>query len=60
MCRFLTLKDIFEIKCKICGSTDVDLMASECEECGITIDGYCNKCHSKYSYHDFKQIEENK
>ena len=54
--RFLRLTDLFEIKCKKCGSTDVDLSADTCEECGHTIDAYCNKCKSQYKYHDFKKI----
>ncbi len=54
--RFEHLEDKFEIKCKACGSTDVDLTVNFCEECGYTIDAKCNSCGSKYNYHDFKII----
>lgn len=57
--RFLTLEDLFEVKCKKCNSNDVSLYASHCDECGDIISGECNNCHSKYDYHDFKRIDEN-
>ena len=56
--RYECLKDYFEIKCKKCGSTDVDLLAEYCYKCDdVDIEGECNKCKSKYSYHDFDEIE---
>jgi hypothetical protein len=55
--RFLHLTDLFEIKCKRCGSTDVVLTSENCHECGTSIVGECNKCGLKYDYHNFTQIE---
>jgi uncharacterized Zn finger protein len=55
--RFITLEDLFTIKCKKCGSEDVDLMVEECGECGNTINAECNNCGIKYKYHDFKEVE---
>jgi len=55
--RFLNLKDLFTITCNKCGSTDVDIHAEECHECGVCISGECNNCGNKYDYHDFKQIK---
>ena len=57
MMDFLRLTDLFEIKCRKCGSIDVTLSVDECEECGNTVSAYCSKCKSNYEYHDFKQIE---
>jgi len=56
--RFLEMKDLFEIKCKKCGSSDVKLYAHECSECGMLIDTSCNNCGSIYKYHDFKEIDD--
>lgn len=55
--RFLRLEDLFTITCNKCGSKDVDIHAEECHECGTTLSAECNKCNSKYDYHDFKQIK---
>ena len=54
--RSLHLTDLFEIKCKRCGSINVDISSSECDVCGSTIEIECNNCNLKYDYHDFKQI----
>jgi hypothetical protein len=54
--RFLYLRDLFEIKCKKCGSINVEIYSEECHECGNLITAECNKCKSKYDYHDFKQV----
>ncbi len=58
MGRYLRLTDLFEIKCKKCNSSDIDLTGDYCEECGNTITANCNTCGNKYNYHDFKYIEE--
>lgn len=58
MKRPLNMKDLFELKCKKCSSTDVDLHAWECGECGGVIDAECNSCGSKYKYHDFIWVDE--
>lgn len=55
--RFQNLKDLFEVRCKKCNSTDVDLSSHACRECGTIIEAECNNCNSKYNYHDFKQIK---
>lgn len=55
--RFLRLEDLFTVTCNRCGSTDVDLWAEECGECGTNITATCNKCNLKYNYHNFKQIK---
>jgi len=55
--RFVGLTDLFEVRCKMCGSTDVDLMVDSCKECGNTIEACCNKCKAVYKYHDFKKIK---
>ncbi len=57
--RYENLEDKFEIKCRACSSTDVELTADFCEKCGsFIIDARCNSCESKYIDHDFKIIEE--
>lgn len=55
--RYLHFKDLFEVRCKKCGSINVDLEPDVCEECGIIIDAECNDCKSKFNYHDFIQVE---
>ena len=54
--RFVTLRDLFEIKCKKCGSNNVSLWAEECPECGTHITAVCHKCDQKFDYHDFKKV----
>ena len=54
--RFVTLKDLFEVKCKKCGSNDVSLWAQDCPECGTCITAVCHKCDQKFDYHDFKKV----
>lgn len=53
--RYIDFSDCFEIRCKQCGSNDVDMEHNDCHECGITTKAVCNKCGNKYDYHDFKQ-----
>ena len=54
--RFIKLEDLFEVKCKKCGSNDVSLCAEECPECGTYITAVCSKCDQKFDYHDFKKV----
>jgi len=54
--RFVNLTDLFEIKCKRCGSTDVDLSPNSCGECGDYIEANCNNCNLRYDYHSFLNI----
>lgn len=56
--RYLQLKDLFEIKCRKCGSNDIDINGEDCHECGVCINAECNNCNSKYDYHKFIQIIE--
>lgn len=49
MAEFLTREDCFEIKCKNCGSTDVDTYTDECGICGTFLKLECNKCHAVVS-----------
>jgi DNA-directed RNA polymerase subunit RPC12/RpoP len=55
--RYLNLKDLFVIRCKSCGSTDIDLSVDACYECGNGINAECNKCGKEFLGHDFKKIE---
>lgn len=55
--RYIELKDLFDVICKKCGSTDVDLTADSCPDCGDSVSANCNKCGTEYKYHDFKKIE---
>jgi len=55
MREFIKLTDLFEVKCKICGSIDVDLYTDNCNQCGDSISATCNNCKNRYCYHDFKQ-----
>ena len=55
--RYVNMEDKFEIKCKACGSTDVDLDAEDCHECGMIIGATCNACKAKYDYHKFEKEE---
>jgi hypothetical protein len=54
--RCLRLTDLFEVKCKRCSSTDVDLISQDCDKCGPTISAECNSCNLKYDYHDFRIV----
>ncbi len=47
-----TFDDLVEVKCKKCGSTNVDLMPNYCDLCGNYIDSYCNSCKASYKHPD--------
>ena len=51
---FVTLNDLFTVKCKHCGSEDVDLSIDVCDQCGNSVNAECNKCGRKFNGHDFK------
>lgn len=51
--RYVYIKDLFEVKCKRCGSTDVDLCTNHC----YNIEATCNNCNLKYDYHKFMQAQ---
>ncbi len=55
---FIELKDLFEVKCKKCGSIDVELTTEQFDEGDHTVMAKCGKCDNKYDYHDFKKVEE--
>jgi hypothetical protein len=57
MKRFVQFDDLFEVRCKKCGSNDVSFGVVDCERCGSEKEGECYKCGSKFKYHDFKEIE---
>lgn len=56
--RYVTINDKFEIKCRKCGSTEVDIWADSCDCCGESVVMVCNKCRNEYDYHKFEMIEE--
>jgi len=56
--RPVRLQDKFQITCKKCGSTDVDLYPENCGICGVIIDAHCNSCKEDYKKHDFEWVEE--
>lgn len=56
--RFLNLTDFFLIKCKRCGSENIEISVEECSECGDSVKGECNDCHLEYKYHNFAKLTE--
>ena len=57
MKRFENIRDYIEIKCKKCGSSNVELSVNECVECGSIIECECNDCKAEYNYHDLMFID---
>ena len=58
MKRYLQFTDCFKVICKKCRSTDVDISVDYCHQCGGNVEGECNKCGNKFSYHDFIMIDD--
>ena len=54
---FLHFEDMFEVKCKSCGSIKVSFHSNECGECGTNLEGFCYDCKKQYKYHDFIPVE---
>jgi len=50
--RYEKLEDYFEIKCKKCNSTEIELTIVDCAKCGdSTISARCNACGNEFDYH---------
>ena len=56
--RFQKREELFEIRCRKCGSSDVDVYGWECPDCGVVLEFHCNDCDNYFNPHEFKRVGE--
>ena len=54
--EFIYATDLFDIRCKKCGSIGVDFWIEACEECNNHVNFECDNCDNKFEYHKFEQM----
>ena len=54
--RYQRLDDLFTVTCRNCGSTDVDLTAEDCDQCGLSVNAECNSCGASFNGHGFVRV----